>query len=480
MLKNRKAARALRAVCFMLLLALMLSALNYVLSPAQAAFYKEEPQTVDAVFLGTSLTYCSVVPALLWQEYGITSYNLSYPMQSIASSYYFLEEFLKTQTPRVVVLEPEAYTFPDEYGRSPENVAEMRFGANMLRAVQADVKADAAGYLVPFMRYHTGYDGLNEGAFRKAGPDTNRRVEERGYVMLTPEGGGAADAEVSFAPGPVRGGDMPNPKTRGYMDAILALCREKGIQLYLYKAPWLGYPTDCMAVIQDWADGAGVPFRDYNLLAGDLALESRDMLDDGCHMSVWGAHKLTRDLGAVLQAEYDLPDHRTDTGTAFDKESWDAMSLFHSRRMQAITLAGQWDALDYISLLRDVHYTVFLSVGGEGGKAVDSPRQLALETMGIGIPLRYQNEEGYAAVIDGGQLVFEQLGPGAVYQVGCTGTAAWRVQSDYLGGVSSIQVNHDEYSPGREGVNIVVYDKILEQVVDRATLSAAADGDMIR
>lgn len=292
MLKNRKAARAVRAVCFALLLALVLSVLNYVLSPAKAAFYKEEPNTVDVVFLGTSLTYCSAVPAVLWEEYGITSYNLSYPQQSIASTYYFLQEFLKTQTPKVVVLEPEAFTYPEEYGRSPENAAEMRFGVNMLRAIQADAE-NMVDYLVPFMRYHTYYSRLDSAAFQKTGPLSARRIEERGYVMLTPEGGRPADAEVSFSPGPPRGGSIPNPKTRQYMDRILTLCRDRGIPLYLYKSSWMNYPSDCMEIIRDWAEGAGVPLRDYNQLAGELGLESRDMLDDRCHMSVFGAHKLS-------------------------------------------------------------------------------------------------------------------------------------------------------------------------------------------
>ena len=113
----RRMGRILRRVLFVCLLLAVLWQAGEVLQPKKYAeedmpstatfrdFYKVEPGTLDVVFLGSSHGVRSFVPQELYNNYGLTSYNLSSQEQSIAISYYWLEEALRLHKPAVAVLD---------------------------------------------------------------------------------------------------------------------------------------------------------------------------------------------------------------------------------------------------------------------------------------------------------------------------------------------------------------------------------------
>ena len=68
-------------------------------------FYNLEDHTVDALFIGSSHVYYSVNTCMLYDDYGIAGYLLASPGQPVWISYYFLEEALKTQSPKLVVFD---------------------------------------------------------------------------------------------------------------------------------------------------------------------------------------------------------------------------------------------------------------------------------------------------------------------------------------------------------------------------------------
>ena len=69
------------------------------------SFYKLEDNTVDVLTIGSSHAYQGINTAVLWSEYGIASFNLCGAAQPIWNTYYYLEEALKTQTPKVIILD---------------------------------------------------------------------------------------------------------------------------------------------------------------------------------------------------------------------------------------------------------------------------------------------------------------------------------------------------------------------------------------
>lgn len=64
-----------------------------------------QKDTVDVLFLGSSHGVTSFLPQELYNQYGITGYNLGCEQQGMVTSYYWLKEALRYQSPKAVVLD---------------------------------------------------------------------------------------------------------------------------------------------------------------------------------------------------------------------------------------------------------------------------------------------------------------------------------------------------------------------------------------
>ena len=106
-----------KGVCLILLVLLFMRLADRVLIPkyyynnkwsttaTYHGFYEIKDDTVDVLFLGSSHAACAFNPQVLYNEYGITSYNLGCEQQNLLLSYYWLKEALRSQKPRAVVLD---------------------------------------------------------------------------------------------------------------------------------------------------------------------------------------------------------------------------------------------------------------------------------------------------------------------------------------------------------------------------------------
>lgn len=126
---------------------------------------------------------------------------------------------------------------------------------------------------------------------------------------------------------------------------------------------------------------------------------------------------------------------------------------------------------DYLAKLNDPNYTVFISVRDDGFSELLNRSNADLRSLGIYIDISealYQNS--FYAVINPGNNTIEQastqplsfsgtLADGTYYQI---------ISRGHLAGEdnASINVNGQEYSMNRRGMNFVVYDNTQHKVVD--------------
>ena len=112
----------LKIVAFCMLLVSILVYVDGVLSfkftdgIAQVSeYYELEDETVDVLILGSSQAFCNINPVVLWEDYGISSYVLAGSAQPMWNTYYYLKEALKTQTPKLIVLDAFATSYQQSY-----------------------------------------------------------------------------------------------------------------------------------------------------------------------------------------------------------------------------------------------------------------------------------------------------------------------------------------------------------------------------
>ena len=119
MLRNlpRPLRLAARLTAFCLLAALLLWYADAVLTEKTSTFwglYDEPRDTIDVLYVGGSHANAAISPLQIYQQQGFTGYVAYSWSQPIWTSYHYIKEALKTQSPQVVVLD----TFGLVYGNT--------------------------------------------------------------------------------------------------------------------------------------------------------------------------------------------------------------------------------------------------------------------------------------------------------------------------------------------------------------------------
>ena len=97
-------------------------------------FLQEDEDSLDVLLFGSSLLYCDMIPAVLWEDTGLSSYVMAGPEQTIPTSYYYAKETFRTQSPQLVVVEATGMFYPQYTSYSKANVGYMPFGISRLEA----------------------------------------------------------------------------------------------------------------------------------------------------------------------------------------------------------------------------------------------------------------------------------------------------------------------------------------------------------
>lgn len=319
--QKRRAAFLIRLVCFALLFSVLGSCLVYVLTPkydygicSMLNLYFQPRDTVDVLVVGTSLAYAGVNTNVLWEEYGIAAYDLCSAEQPFWVSYYTIREALKTQRPRLIVLDAKPAVYTRDYSKrgriilstygilGPEN----RFGA-ILACVEKP--QDALSFLLGLPEVHGRYDQLSPQDFIFPPDNAGRSKDWKGYIEMD-------ETEHHSRPDLVWT-DVKrrmNEKEEEYARKIFELARREGIPLLLVGFPNPDYANDHTYYNSLWSIAAeyGISGINYNDPALRFGLRYSSDFADWQHLNVKGSVNFSRKLGQDLRDRFSLPDRRGD------------------------------------------------------------------------------------------------------------------------------------------------------------------------
>ncbi len=276
-----------------------------------AEYYRDEAPH-DVLMVGDCELYENISTVELFREHGISSYIRGSAQQLTWHSYYLLEDALRTETPKVVVFNVLAlkYNAPQSEAYNRMSIDGMRWNMSKVRAIFASKTEDERfiEYLFPLLRYHARWSELTaqdtDYLFRRD------KVTHNGYYMR-------ADTKPQAAfPPPMPLADYTlGENAMGYLQKMADLCKEKGIELLLIKAP-TEYPhwyEQWDAQVADFAEENGLLYINCVPLQAEIGLDMQeDTYDAGLHLNLQGAEKFARWLGEILVENYDLPDRRED------------------------------------------------------------------------------------------------------------------------------------------------------------------------
>ena len=161
------------------------------------ALYKQPENSIDVFFVGSSKVYCDIATGVLWEKYGIASFDLGGAEAPAWVSYYQLKEALRRQRPKVICYEVSVPAmYPDILNQSTEwatdNTYGMKWNSNRTEQLRAnsETEEDYRTRLNPFNIMHGRYNDLQENDFtnvrntaRYKGFDPREKIVE----METPD-----------------------------------------------------------------------------------------------------------------------------------------------------------------------------------------------------------------------------------------------------------------------------------------------------
>ena len=277
----------------------------------------------DVIFISDCEVYENFSPITLWEDYGITSYIRGSAQQLIWQSYYLMEETFRYETPKVMVFNvlEMKYDTPKSTGASSQREAYnrmtldgMKWSSSKWNSIYASMTEEERSkdgiwsYIFPILRYHDRWKDISGEDFRYL---FNREaVTDNGYLM-----------QVKVNP---VGDEYPRiplvdyqfgENAYYYLDKMVALCEEHGVQLILVKAPSLSpvwYDEWDEQMVQ-YAEEHNLPYYNFLNLIDEVGIDwNEDTYDQGLHLNVYGAEKLSRYFGKILSEEFHVEDHRED------------------------------------------------------------------------------------------------------------------------------------------------------------------------
>lgn len=472
-------------------------------------FFDEEKDSIEAIFAGTSHMTYSVSPVELYEEYGFTSYNLASARQPLAVARYALQTALKTQDPKVFVLDVSSL-FTDFYdGAGFKYITEqVPLSAEKLQLLQemstlSDDEDDMVSGLFPMINYHSRWKELDENDFTymrdnkhffmkgyylnsRCIPsyidvtymnyETQEMLQDNEKVTYTWKNQQFCkekeDDELYVA-------EVPDYNLQLLLD-IVDICKKNDVKLLLVKIPDVNSPAayesawtqERSAAVKEIVDEYQLDFFDL-LYDVDCGIDwTTDSTDGGGHLNFLGVEKVTDILGQYLVENYKLEQK--------EYTAWNEDAKLYDDLKNVASLEMETDFYQYMSKLKSdfADKTVFIVCTNEMSNGLSEREISLLRSMGFNADYENGYRQSYIAVMKNGEVTFEQMSNRAIKKKGTVGDSVEYVlysAGHYVGSTSGIKIGGETFGTNQIGLNIVVYDQDKDIVLDEVNFNTFAE-----
>lgn len=478
--------RLVRLAAFCLLALAMVAFIDQVLwdkGGTILGFYEEPRDTIDVLFIGGSHANAAFAPTQMYERQGFTGYVLYSWSQPVWTGYHYLKEGLKTQKPKVVVLDAFGLTYGHTYmtdiqinSTSDQYSMLIRPGYNRLRLALA-MSACQTNHR-PFTDYFSLFQFHNRWKALKK-EDWLWFLQD---YSTTGKGYGPLYTTESF-PEQVMPADTPEnalmeEPCEKYLRRFFALAKEEGFELVVAALPY-ECTVDEYGIYAKTARLCaenGVPFLNYfdPATAAEAGFNWADDMAEHAHVNYKGAKKISAHIADWLAARYDLPDHRQEEAYA----AWDAAAAAENADLARMDLRMTADLAGILQKVQKAGYLTLLASRGQPQQEGLGEIWAALEGAGLDTAALSTDTPGVGLWLLGPGGPQEQLqGPmGETLTLertlaGETGQSV-ELAAEANGSALSIRLGGEELALERDGVSVVVVDPATGQLVQNICFDA--------
>lgn len=297
----------------------------YDLCDKQDGFYSEPDNSLDVVFLGSSCVHCNINPNVIWKGYGIASYDFACDRQELGTSYYYLKQVFKTQSPKVVVIDIMNGGSEEAIDNERAHFAfdHMKTDLSRIEAIWNRTKEERLEMYLPLIAYHERWKNLSLDDFKYV---RYRHNPMKGtYIRMV-----SNKREEVILPDNMPVGEL-SERTVFWLDHITALCEENDCECLFIKTPYSFYDEEKFAYFnaaEKYLNDRDIPFIYFNKIIGETGLDFNTDYMDEWHMNWEGQQKFSDWLGHYLKDNYGLSDRRGDPKYSKWDEDYECMMSY--------------------------------------------------------------------------------------------------------------------------------------------------------
>ena len=456
-----------------------------------------DEDTLDVLFIGSSNMANGVAAMDLYEDAGIVAYNCGTAGQPIIHSYYYLQEILKKQSPKLVVLDVSGVFFDEKlnshwrYGLDTMHLSPIKVELAKLYAETVD-EGSVLSALVPMVAYHSRWSQLSKYDFTF--PKTGRSLTAGYYIEsgIIPAGMTLEQVDymaehlrtrgpgtISYIEDGISGGsevatepltEEVHPRSLEYLLKIKELCEAHGAQFLAVKIPTLRYAIYISnpwtkykyTLMKDVAEKNDIAFFDLTYDV-DVGLDYRtDSIDGGWHLNVRGAEKVTRALRDYLLENYGF--------TPRSDPQYDEDLPKYEKIKNVALLQSETDFARYLDrLIQNKDKWTTIIVTDDDYQNGMKPEDFApFEQLGLKLIAGAAYGDAYVALIDRGYVKYEARSDRRIEYRTQTGGVSYELCSSgwYSTPHCHVLINGLTYGMNIRGLNFVVYDNESGTVID--------------
>lgn len=313
-------------------------------------FYAEKDDTVDVVVIGTSSTFSAYAPMVLWEQYGITAYDLCTNQMLEDAMPFAIEECMKTQSPKVIVIDLASFLYGSTAKAFEGNDKVLRYNTdgyknsfNRKELIDNIIEDESErwSYYFDLFYYHK-YGKLKFENWNYSKSNPNKGYNCLVYVYPEENVTDIRDRDEDF--------ELPEDEI-ALLDKVIEKADSTGCDIIYTISPYCN--SDEALNVHDRAGFLKKYLIDSDKNVLDLyeernkigLLKNIDYSSDYMHYHIFSAQKITAYLGEYLKENYALEDHRGDERYSSWDESisdWHFNQDSYEKRVQKLIDDGKY------------------------------------------------------------------------------------------------------------------------------------------
>lgn len=283
-------------------------------------FHSLPEDTVEVMIYGSSHAQIGLNVMEMYEKYGIGAYNYGNQWQHINTTLLFIQDSLRTQSPKVILVETYHvngvlmdmdmdgeiyYTKAIPFSEAKSKYLKQCFGNKIERYLS---------YYMPFIAFHGNWNKLKADNLSRNSDHTDF-YESMGYWRYKDE---TFQAHID---------DYRTYKQKELseevietLNEIVQVCEENNIEIVFYTAPYEA-EYSYFSAMEKYAEDHGCAYINLFAKMDEMGIDCSTDFCDKNHMTISGATKVADYLGKYIVENYDVTDMRNVERNLWEREN---------------------------------------------------------------------------------------------------------------------------------------------------------------